>query len=383
MKRTYLLIIMVLVCPVMSACSKRENYVSISESSPEPPPTISSSVIESSSVSASSEIPPDDYQTYYDKYIEPLKLSKVLAYSWNSLNDIFDINPQFQTVGFLVQGFLNEDDWLSLYEAHYSNDAGLLFIPQELAETTIMQHFDTSTAELRKHFHYISAEQSYLYGLPMDDGFPVDILSIEQDGDYIILHCETHVGDTISAKNDLTVFPSENGFRYVSNVIVGVSAASSNALSNHNVSGKVTVMDDERYSFESNPVAGTSEDFENIGYLVADMMDSVSYFYITSMDVSSERDLTQDEISSIITILQTSPRSIYESLGNPPVGGNYFVLVAYDASDNIYLRISFNGEWIAYRPRYNDGTFVFNGENSGLEAIREIIAYGRVAKGFR
>lgn len=373
MKRSCFIFLLVILCFTMLACSKRESVSSISEPSSEPPSTISS-IIESSSVTDNNEMQATDYQEYYNKYIEPLVLSKILALDWSSLNDIFDGYPQFQTVGFLVQGFLSEDDWMSLYEEHYSNDAGVLFIPQEFAETIIMQHFDVSIEDIRKHFHYNEGQQSYVYMLPKDDGYPVDILSIEQDGGYIILHCEIHSGVTASVKNDLTVLPSDNGFKYISNVVAQAPVTSSNESGNHNISGRVTLMGDKRYNFDANTVAGTSEDFQNIGYLVADMMNEVSSIYITSMDVSSERDLSQEEISSIISILQTSPKSIYETLGNPPTGGNYFVMVAYDASDNLYLRISFNGEWVVYQPRYDDRGFVFNGENSGLEAIREIIA---------
>ena len=140
------------------------------------------------------------------------------------------------------------------------------------------------------------------------------------------------------------------------------------------ISGKVTLMSEERYLFYGEAEAGTIQDEYDMRELVADMGNVVSYIYVTSMAVSSERDLTQEEVSSIISILQNSPTNIYESLGNPPTGGNYFVLVAYDASDNVYLRISFNGEWAVYELQNNGRTLVFNGENSGLEAIRELIA---------
>lgn len=223
MRRTYWLLFLVLLCFVMSACSKRGSESNISESSTESPSTVSSSVIESSSASVSSEIPPADYQTYYDKYVEPLRLSRILTLDWNNLNDVFEQVPETQTIGYLVQGLLTPtDEWASLAvyffeKPEHPTGGGVIYISQEIAETTIMQYFDIDVAKLRKNSFYNVDKQAYKYLGAKDDGPEVDILSIEQDGDYIILHCEYRIDYTTTAKNDLTIKQSNDYFQYISN----------------------------------------------------------------------------------------------------------------------------------------------------------------------
>lgn len=149
------------------------------------------------------------------------------------------------------------------------------------------------------------------------------------------------------------------------------SAPVSNA--ENNIEGVVTIPGDERYVFSSSEEIGTEQDFQDIGYLVADMENEVSHFFITNRDIEAERELSKGEVSTIIGIIQNAPHGIYESLGNPPTGGIYFNMVAYDAHE-MYLHIVFNGEWVICQMKGSNKVLVFNGESSGLDAIRDIIA---------
>jgi len=204
----------------MSACSARGNgsRSSVSQTSESSNPALSVSG-EISASSAVSDIPAADYPKYYDKYIEPLKLSKILLHDWNSLTDILEQFPEFQTIGFLVQGILGQEGWIAVYDEYYDEDEMSVYIPQELAETTVMQYFDISIAELRQHLYYNADKKAYKYRLPMDDGIEVEILSIEENGNQIILHCEHGSGGPDVCKNDLIILLSDDGFKFVSNIV--------------------------------------------------------------------------------------------------------------------------------------------------------------------
>ncbi len=144
---------------------------------------------------------------------------------------------------------------------------------------------------------------------------------------------------------------------------------SSQTLSIH---GVVLQDGDDKFSFLGDITAATKEDSLTKSYMIADMGNVVSEIQISLMDVNEQRDLTPDEITSIISVLQNSEIGVYDTLGNPPTGGNYFNLIAYDTSNKVYLHLAFNGEWVLFA--MPDGkTLVFNGENSGLEKISDLL----------
>ena len=137
--------------------------------------------------------------------------------------------------------------------------------------------------------------------------------------------------------------------------------------------GVATDIGDKRYTLPIEAVLGTVQDKQNMSELVADMGNVVAYLYVASMDVVNEHDLTQEETAAIISLLQNAPISVYTAMRNPSTGGYYFNLVAYKADDNAYLHMAFDGDRILFHMPNENRTLIFNGENSGLEAIEKII----------
>lgn len=329
-----------------NAGQSSETSLSLESASEQTPPT-----------NDNNEISATDYPKYFDKYIAPLILSQILAHDWNTLTDIFDLYPSFQTIGFLFQGIVGEDEWQSIYGDCWVESDSCLDIPQDMIEATITQFFDISVENMRKSAYYVPETQSYIYRLPKDDGFPVDILYIEENADYITIHSEIHINDAVSHKSDLVILLRDDGFSYVSNTVTRAPASPFIKENNRNPVAKdyciyPSVYEVYPYAINERRI-GTQQEmdllkeaFENIK---ADDVIIFAADYWPS-DFMGTYPLDEKDIDILLTMLKgievtlMSPEEFGE---NPPTGGgtSYYI-----ETKDMKLHLSFYAGYIVSYP---------------------------------
>lgn len=117
-------------------------------------------------------------EEYYQKYIKSLTLSQALDMEWDSPEQLLDTTVQM--AGYLVQGFLSVGEWAEVFECGYSQEEGIIYISQDIAESIIYTYFGLSSDTVRQLSpQYDPERKSYQYYGARDSGLKdVKIVSI-------------------------------------------------------------------------------------------------------------------------------------------------------------------------------------------------------------
>lgn len=158
-------------------------------------------------------------EEYYQKYVKPLTLSQALDNEWDSPEQLLDTSVQM--VGYLVQGFLSVEQWTEIFECSYSKDEGIIYIPQDIAESIILTFFGLSSDTVRQLSpQYDYERKSYKYYGARDSGLEdVEIVRIQSTDNIVTIECEFFSSrrNSITKCKLIIQLGNEDEFKYISN----------------------------------------------------------------------------------------------------------------------------------------------------------------------
>lgn len=150
-------------------------------------------------------------------------------------------------------------------------------------------------------------------------------------------------------------------------------ATDSSEVTTAAITGTVTASTDERYAFATDAVNGTADDLATVETAIAGLKDNVTNIYITKNGVEAERELTAEEVDTIIATLQAAKFTTYAESAVIAEGNDTLNLVAGN-TEYVTLQIMFNGEQVIVKTQGSETVFLFNGAESGLGALMDVVA---------
>ncbi len=138
------------------------------------------------------------------------------------------------------------------------------------------------------------------------------------------------------------------------------------------VNVKVVPFESAKLDMGENLVLGTDDDYFVLSELVADLQSTPSQIVFAARDIASEHQLSPELTELILDKLQTAVIKLYEKPSNPPTGGLYYDLLAYDHDNRLYLHLRYNGEWLIAKCQENTPK-IFDGSDSKFQEIDELI----------
>lgn len=117
---------------------------------------------------------------------------------------------------------------------------------------------------------------------------------------------------------------------------------------------------------------GDAEELALLTVLLSEFKSTVSHIVIATRDVDKEHTLPPEWAELLIARLQAAEIKTYGQPNNPPTGGNYYDLLAYDPEGGLYLHLAYNGEWLVAGYQEN-APKIFDGRDKKFEEIRSML----------
>lgn len=119
-------------------------------------------------------------------------------------------------------------------------------------------------------------------------------------------------------------------------------------------------------------VLGTDADLDAWNQAISER-DSIAGLLVSSMniDMNTERDLTQEEITTILDTLEGLSPTVMEELGNPATGGSTHV-AAFDINGNRLWSVTLNSNWLMVKVAGDDSWRILEIDEQDAMPIQNI-----------
>ena len=144
-----------------------------------------------------------------------------------------------------------------------------------------------------------------------------------------------------------------------------VDTSSAEAEPQQEMTGTLVLAEGDAFVSLEGEVLGTQEDLDAWTQAM-EQRDQIGQIQVSTW--GEEREMTAEEIAGVLDTLAALSPQVLTQLGNPPTGGNTYVL-ALDGEGEILWRASVNESWLTFLPQDGETPVVLGVEGQEISAL--------------